>query len=53
MYRQLGFTPVEENGQYKKVLVRSTKTQQASTVALDDSTNPFWTTNFLWDTLNT
>lgn len=52
MYRQLGFTPVEENGVYRKVLVRSSKTQQASTVALDDSTNPFWTTNFLWDTLN-
>ncbi|GAA6062464.1 hypothetical protein JCM10212_005367 [Sporobolomyces blumeae] len=49
LYRDLGFTPIEENGQFDKFLVRSATTSEARTVHLDPSVNDFQWCNFLWN----
>ncbi|KAM0754119.1 hypothetical protein T439DRAFT_323004 [Meredithblackwellia eburnea MCA 4105] len=52
MYRDLGFTPVEEDGIYTKVLVRSSRTHDARTVQLDALNHDFFWSNFLWDAVD-
>ncbi|GAA5885245.1 hypothetical protein JCM6882_009535 [Rhodosporidiobolus microsporus] len=49
LYRDMGFTPVEENGLYTKVLVRSQQSRDARTVQLDGSTSDYKWSEFLWE----
>ncbi|BGP13784.1 hypothetical protein JCM10213_006384 [Rhodosporidiobolus nylandii] len=49
LYRDMGFTPVEENGIYTKVLVRSQVSREARTVQLDSATSDYKWSEFLWD----
>ncbi|GAA6004636.1 hypothetical protein JCM10207_000963 [Rhodosporidiobolus poonsookiae] len=49
LYRDMGFTPVEENGLYTKLLVRSQQSRDARTVQLDPSTSDYKWSEFLWD----
>ncbi|KAL8293196.1 hypothetical protein RQP46_000890 [Phenoliferia psychrophenolica] len=52
MYRDLGFTPVEENGIYTKVLVRSANSLEAGTVQIDSVSHDFVWANYLWDAVS-
>ncbi|BGO97572.1 hypothetical protein RTG_01511 [Rhodotorula toruloides ATCC 204091] len=49
LYRDMGFIPVEENGIYSKIVVRSQNSRDARTVQLDSSTNDYKWSEFLWD----
>ncbi|GAA5979128.1 hypothetical protein JCM11641_008435 [Rhodosporidiobolus odoratus] len=49
LYRDMGFTPVEENGNYTKIIVRSQVSKDARTVQLDPATSDFKWSEFLWD----
>ncbi|GAA5848314.1 hypothetical protein JCM8547_004476 [Rhodosporidiobolus lusitaniae] len=49
LYRDMGFTPVEERGIYIKVLVRSQHSRDARTVQLDETTSDYKWSEFLWD----
>ncbi|GAA6029228.1 hypothetical protein JCM8097_003578 [Rhodosporidiobolus ruineniae] len=49
LYRDMGFTPVEENGLFTKVLVRSQTSRDARTVQLDGATSDYKWSEFLWE----
>ncbi|BGP37751.1 hypothetical protein JCM10449v2_001673 [Rhodotorula kratochvilovae] len=49
LYRDMGFLPIEENGIFSKVVVRSQNSRDARTVQLDDATSDYKWSEFLWD----
>ncbi|GAA6006385.1 kinetochore-associated Ndc80 complex subunit SPC24 [Rhodotorula paludigena] len=49
LYRDMGFLPIEENGIFTKVVVRSQQSRDARTVQLDESTSDYKWSEFLWD----
>ncbi|GAA5843802.1 hypothetical protein JCM9279_000151 [Rhodotorula babjevae] len=49
LYRDMGFLPIEENGVFSKVVVRSQNSRDARTVQLDKATSDYQWSERLWD----
>ncbi|KAK4053849.1 hypothetical protein OIV83_001505 [Microbotryomycetes sp. JL201] len=58
MYRDMGFTPLEEDGLFRKMLVRSQNSTEARTVAFEttgsnsSNNNNFFWSSYLWDAVS-
>ncbi|KAM0792360.1 hypothetical protein ACM66B_005040 [Microbotryomycetes sp. NB124-2] len=61
MYRDMGFTPLDEDGLFSKMLVRSQISSEARTVSFEGATattgsshsnNNFFWSNYLWDAVS-
>ncbi|KAK4058798.1 hypothetical protein OIO90_000244 [Microbotryomycetes sp. JL221] len=59
MYRDMGFTPIDQQGLFTKMLVRSQRSTDARTIdfqpqsnKLNEASQDFFWTNYLWDVVS-